>query len=447
MAKCCEYTQDVDKMKVSIEEMKKILNEHCYRWAYIIHDHDVKRNKKDEPILDKEGNTIQRLPHIHVMMDLTTDNDYPIIAKWFKDEPQQIQSSKARGKTGKYAFNNMLSYLLHETPAAQAAGKHRYDEHDVTANFDFLETIEKIRNDVKKAEQKNEKKQSINKVLADICNNKIPKLKIDDYLTEIEQIENKNKIAEAFKIRDRRLLNDRSRNMNTIYITGEPGIGKGVLAEQLAKQYGSVYESGASNDALDGYEGQECIILNEVRGMHFDMADFLKFIEPYSATNARSRYQNKLMIDCKCIILTSVETIEEFYKGLQNKGNYDPIKQLKRRIKTYIKAYENHYLMYRYSTEIGDYDTKNVIILPNETKKWIEKYGYKDKEIFDTVDNAIIDMYKELGIDYKPEIIDMSQDIEEEEDDYIKEQEEYIKEAQRNIQDYIEWKKEQMKES
>ena len=57
--------------------------------------------------------------------------------------------------------------------------------------------------------------------------------------------------------------------MNCIFITGASGTGKSTYAKQIASENKlSVYISSGSNDVLDDYQGQDCIILDDLRPSH-----------------------------------------------------------------------------------------------------------------------------------------------------------------------------------
>ncbi|MGM8259467.1 AAA family ATPase, partial (plasmid) [Clostridium perfringens] len=89
---------------------------------------------------------------------------------------------------------------------------------------------------------------------------------IHDYLTVIEYDKYKKNIDNAFKFRVNKLMQKVERKMDCYFITGRSGTGKTTYAKQLAKEKGySVYISSGSNDVLDSYQGQDCIILDDLR--------------------------------------------------------------------------------------------------------------------------------------------------------------------------------------
>lgn len=95
------------------------------------------------------------------------------------------------------------------------------------------------------------------------------------------------------------------------------------------------FVSSGSNDVLDGYCQQPCIILDDIRPSALGLSDLLKLTDPHTPCSVKSRYKNKY-VNCELIILTSVLKIDEFYHNVFEHEN-EPINQLKRRCKFYIR--------------------------------------------------------------------------------------------------------------
>ncbi|MFT2804469.1 tRNA methyl transferase PRC-barrel domain-containing protein, partial [Candidatus Phytoplasma asteris] len=70
------------------------------------------------------------------------------------------------------------------------------------------------------------------------------------------------------------------RNMECVFITGMSGSGKTTLAKKIAKDKNyQTYISSGSNDVLDDYQGQECIILDDLRSNCLGLTDLLKMLD------------------------------------------------------------------------------------------------------------------------------------------------------------------------
>lgn len=118
--------------------------------------------------------------------------------------------------------------------------------------------------------------------------------------------------------------------MQVIYITGESGTGKTTLAKYLALCTGYDYfVSGSGADLLDGYDKEECIILDDLRGDAFKQNELFKLTDNNTNSSIKSRYQNKDISNCKLMIITSIKQPSKLYDW----SNQDePSKQFARRL-------------------------------------------------------------------------------------------------------------------
>lgn len=346
--KYAEYCQQVEHLPFPLEDLEKILRSRpVSRWAFLLHDKDTYDDGSAKPV------------HVHVMMDLNSDQTPENISKWFDDRPSQIEKAKAT----KYAFETMCSYLIHETPSSD--GKYQYKAENVTANFDFPEYMEEIRHGVKEAKEKR-KKHPIQDVLEDICLDKVPRSKLSDRLSDMDRIKYRRDIESAYNIRDERRARETGRTMNVMYFYGAAGTGKTTWAKEIGKKAGyDIFVSGSSNDPLQGYIGQECVILDDVRGSDWKINDLLKLLDNHTNSMVKSRYSNKYMNDCKLMILTSVESVDDLYRGLKESQS-EPIEQLKRRCTDVMHFTERFVTAYHYNDVSKEYDF--VERVPNPTQ-------------------------------------------------------------------------------
>lgn len=332
-----EYVQQIEHLPFNIEELSRILNDRpIEKWSYLVHD-------KDE---HEDGSL--KSPHVHVEMQLKSNQKPDTVASWFSDKKQYI--NKATGQNKKYMYQNMCLYLIHDVPSAD--GKYKYDVGSVISNFDFALYIENAKKGIEEA-----KKQSdIDEVLIKICNGEISRMKIDDYLSELQQIKYSKRIEEAYKIRDRRLSMKVDRMIEVMYFYGPSETGKTTWAKEVARMNDyTCYVSGASNDMMQSYMGQECIVIDETRGENWQLSDLLKFLDNHTASMAKARYHNKLMTECRLVILTSTQSLDEFFNALQS-GSYEERKQLKRRITTVVEFSDEYLRFYTYNSATGNHE-------------------------------------------------------------------------------------------
>lgn len=128
----------------------------------------------------------------------------------------------------------------------------------------------------------------------------------------------------------------KNRNLEVVYITGQSGSGKTFYAKYLSQKLGFDYfVTGSGDDILDGYDKEECLILDDYRAKTMRFAEFLKMIDNNTNSSVQSRYFNKDLSNCKLIIITSIKPPNELYKitSDDNEDNEEPREQFYRRLK------------------------------------------------------------------------------------------------------------------
>ena len=243
-------------MKMSIDEMKEVINKHSTikDWAYIIHDKDVKT----------DGSPVE--PHIHLYMHFGQSGaTFDTVAKWFKEEKQQINSVKGRKA-------DILKYLTHRN----APDKYQYDESEEVSNFDIDAAI-------KQDEELAQITQKIDDIVFAFAR---------EHITYAQAHKNMQSVKLIIPVGDMKTLEywtkavaqiDRlwkqmclistkgKRNMKIIFIYGTSGSGKSTYAEMYADMmckkmgYRDYARSSASNDIMQDYMGEDVFILDDFR--------------------------------------------------------------------------------------------------------------------------------------------------------------------------------------
>lgn len=376
-----EYEQQIKYLPFDLSELKSILDTRpIARYAYIVHDKDT------------DDNGIQKEPHVHVMLECRTSQKLDTIASWFNDKPERIQ--KGTGGNSKYKYQNMIAYLIHDTDTSR--DKYQYPVEDVVSNFDVNRLLEDAKTSIKVSSRAH----PLEDVLKRICNNEIPRISVGDYISDMDRIRYTREIDRAYVIRDEKLLKEPDREMQAIYIHGNSGTGKTMLAKLIGKQADyDVFVSGSSNDPLQGYIGQECIIFDDIRGSDWKINDLLKILDNHTNSLAKSRYSNKMLIDCKMMILTSVQSIEELYNNL-SQSETEPIEQLKRRCGTLIeldKQFANYY-QYDETTKEYKFTVKTLNPIPSL------EYMSRNKEQTEYIANLVKDAALANGVDIEDQL-------------------------------------------
>lgn len=309
-----EVLFDMDKLSEILKTKSHVIN----NYAYIIHDKDL-YTKADESRNPKHKAGEFKPAHIHLVLkfERSQPQKTKYICKWFNLVENFV--SKING-----SFEDAVLYLAH----INAPDKAQYDVKNITANFDVQSVIAN-------ADSKDKLSSIVDRILSGEIREYNKTTEIDTkllvYPDSLRVIEN------AFKVRAEYLQNTQSERKTTcIYICGQAGAGKTTLAKKIADTHNMDYfVSSGSNDVLDGYCQQPCLILDDIRPSALGLSDLLKLLDPHTACSIKSRYKNKY-VNCSLIILTSVLKIDEFYHNVFEHED-EPINQLKRRCKFYIK--------------------------------------------------------------------------------------------------------------
>lgn len=380
-----EYVQRLDYLPFPLSELDSRLNSRPIReWSWIVHDKDTYEDGTLKP------------PHIHVEMKFNTDQGVDNVCKWFDDKPERIERGKSDNKS--FMWENMNMYIIHDTKTAIEGEKYPYPIEEVHSNFDYESLIEKARQGIKEAKEKR-KSHPLAEVLQKICNNEIPKIKISEYVTDLDRIKFQRDINAAYAIRDEKLAREVDRDMDIMYFYGPTGVGKSSVAKYFARQMKyDIFICGSGNDPFQGYIGQECIIYNDIRGDEWTYSDLLRMLDPYNNSLVRRRYSNVSLNDCKLMILTAPYDVPTLYNNLK-KGSDDPADQLYRRLRTEIKFTKELMTSYRYSEGEGEYLFDEEQVNPF----LFMEFTVKNESYVDNMFNMASDMAKKKGFTFPRE--------------------------------------------
>lgn len=349
-----EFVQQTQYLRVDeIEAMlkKNVELKKIKKYAYIIHDKDENENKEAVE------------PHMHCILKLSYVTRLSTIKTWFNCEDNKLQLIKGSWVTA-------CRYLTHMNHPE----KYQYPAKDVMCNFNYEEEVnlEKIKGRKRKYPRL---PNAIRKKLDKIVNGKICLQDYFMHFTREEFYEFRGEIENAVKLYHLKNNHERrvkeQKKCNHLYMHGKSGIGKTTIAKHIAQQrFGeSYFITGSSNDPLDGYQDQKCIILDDLRPKDIEFSNYLKLMDPYNISSYNSRYRNKL--DCsEYKIVTSPLSPRTFFEKMK-KDVHEDIKQFLRRHETYLEV----------------------------TKEYLKYYGYdEDKEELLHVTDKPNTVYKEIDL-------------------------------------------------
>lgn len=316
--KYCDY-KDIGTLVNHIETVIKPT-----RYAAILHDKDV--GEEDELIA----------PHFHAVFEFKHARSMNEVAKLLNDKPERIEKWDKR-------VGNAYAYLIHDTEKAREEGKFLYEFNEVKSNFNFEEEMTRV------VEEVNRKKNMGDRALLNgILEGKIPaeqaKYQLSGY--DFTRLEKKiESVAREYYKRKaeqwKQKMKDEGKEVQVIWIYGEAGKGKTRLSRDYASKMTERYFiSGSGRDPFQKYNGEEVMILDELRPHTFDYSDLLKIFDPtnFDAMGA-SRYYDK-PLTAETIIVNSPYNPKAFYDKIHEKRmddkEIDSFEQIRRRLATVI---------------------------------------------------------------------------------------------------------------
>ena len=329
------------------------------KWAYILHDKD-----KDTT------------PHFHIYVNFgDTGVESSEVAKWFGIQESQIEKVKGRA-------SDMLLYLIHGNDSQQH--KYQYSPDEVVANFNFKSAITEA------------------KILGNFDKySYAQQLRYIKTQPKDEQVKLYKKLKDYWKLHCEYLTLNPDRNIDVMFITGKAGSGKTYYAKKFLEKLDYDFAiSSSSNDPFQDYQGQDAIILDDVRDTVFEFQDLLKMLDNNTASSFKSRFANKVF-NGKMIVLTSSvplhywyrsasSNMPSWYKQVRTSGKED-FTQLCRRISCYVQVSEDTVTVYNELDNDGK-PIGRASVYVNEVKNL--KKQKKDKFDFNKVFDSFCEKQK-----------------------------------------------------
>lgn len=323
--------------------------------------------------------------HFHLYVKMVNARTFDDIARQCNVKKQYLQKIEKN-------WDSALAYAFHLTDSAKDDGKYRYDESAVIRSKDV--DVSAIFEKHKDYEEKKMKNEELKKLILQYGECEISKrdllssMSADDY--------NRNALL-IKRMREYRQLKVRDRDMQVIFISGESGSGKTTLAKYFAKIQGLDYfVSGSGKDVLDGYDKEECIILDDLRADAFTKAELFKLTDNNTNSSVKSRYQNKDISYCKLMIITSIKTPHSLYNWTDITDKDETFKQFSRRLNNTFLYITNNGDIWECKYEDNEKPLKGVLK---------NKAPFTMQEVF-----AVLGIEKRVGEDLFKEIYKLVRD-------------------------------------
>lgn len=288
------------------------------RYAYICHDKDnYTKEDEDKNPTHKQGTLKPK--HWHIVIETAKNaTEIKTIAKWFNIPTNFIDCPKGQG-----AFLDCVEYLTHEAEKQQELGKHKYEDTEVIANFDFRDELDKrLERKLKYGGDLDIKSRMRLDVLMNgktliQCQEENPLL----YSADMEKLK---------KLRLEYIANMQPpKTRINYYISGRGGLGKGLCSRALARTLMPHIKNddelffivGADNSTFEGYDGQPIIIWDDMRA--FDLLKTLgsrgnvfRVFDTHPTKQRQNIKYGSINLCNQINIVNSVQPIVEFLDGL-----------------------------------------------------------------------------------------------------------------------------------
>lgn len=340
-------------------------------WAYILHDRDTYTAKdfksKYKP---PKGTAVgdKKPAHWHIVIFCKSRKTIAAVAKALGVPPQYVEGKPPS------AFLPLCKYLTHEDPAQ--ADKETYDRSEVITNVPDL--WEQVDEDAKHRAQK--KKVNVDEVSALVAQGKMTLAEVREKYLHLYV--KRGMLAHLTKLRGDYLqyapLPPRIVN---ILVYGDAGTGKDLITNRVPRDLKfSVFKIGGDNVGFDGYDGQDCIVWDDMRAATIIHAcgsrgNVFRMFAPYKQPDeghpsVNVKYGRTYPIQ-QLNIVTAATTPDDFLSGLA--GTYtdrfgrpqmaEDESQAYRRFQIIIKVEKGQYTIYlnkgffNGTREFFDYDT------------------------------------------------------------------------------------------
>lgn len=337
-----EVCQDLDAFDIIPDFDKCAESTGAVQYMWKVHDHDV-YGEDDRKVLQAKGLDISKYPlgapkndHVHIYLRFKNPVTLPKIAKAFGVPKQNVQLWK-----GANAWGNAVSYLVHRTPGAE--NKYQYDPATVHANFDYVQALAEVTENVAVANARKSKSEIEDKFEEFRTLYALGKFSFKELKRRLASDPGIMKLA-AKKKREldalHELVDDQeaqkfydtfTQSYRVIWLYGDTGSGKSLAAKYMAKQFAkkrfpdeppldnSYQILGSSRGPFEQYSASvHCVILDDFRpSKSFSLDDLFRNLDPHKEgeTFLPGRYYDRKLAAGIVIITSSYDPAEFGYRA------------------------------------------------------------------------------------------------------------------------------------
>lgn len=346
-----EYPSTGQTLITTEQVEKAVAKKGVKQYAWILHDKDVYTAAE----VAKNPALVQgspKAPHVHVVIQRSSFSTIAQVARAFGVPPQCVERKPPS------SFLDLVEYLTHENSKQQQAGKHLYDDSEVHASkgWDWRSDLEEHKEDrlekgLSKSLKRRKKEAALNITLG--------KWDLDDVHDNDPELWSMDGVMKHLKALRADWLTRQTPpgQVLNIYISGDGGTGKDVMATVLARCFNPgakrpYFGLGGENVSFEHYDGEEVIIWEDFRAYQMlevcrkDRGLLFRILGPY-----RDSFK-KLIVNVKgsntqllnrINIITGPDDYKTFLDGLA--GEYTAYS--KETGQTYRRTSENKAQSYR----------------------------------------------------------------------------------------------------
>lgn len=319
----------------------------------IVHNQDVQYDENGDPVYKNGQRVLDLAPvHFHLLIHFSK----AVTVNYVSAMTGIIQSELEKGKVrGRYAFSSAMAYLIH----ALEPKKHQYEPSEVlngrfnntvsNENGLYLDYYKGHHDEWENRRATVEKKRrnlDFDKVYEDVL---LGKYSHDDLVGGPIDLfkmygEHKKQLDEARSAYlDRKFIlynkgvDNGTIKIQTLFIFGQAGHGKTKLAKSVAAglinlSHGEwrAFQPG-SQHPFDEYDGEEIIILDDIRANALNATDWLHLVDPHNNGVMTARYHDAKPMP-RLLIITTTTPAHEFFAYTKGLGADEPLDQFLRRI-------------------------------------------------------------------------------------------------------------------
>lgn len=310
-----------------------------YMW--LVHDHDT-YSEEDLKALESKGLDMTQYhlgdpkkDHVHVFLRFKSPTTLPKIAKTFGVPKQYVTLWR-----GPNVWGNAISYLTHRTLGA--VGKYQYDPSDVHANFDYVQKLADVTQQVAVANSRLSKTEAKNKLehLEDLY--KTGQVSFAEFKRQVASdpmilglaAKKKRELDAMHELVDDqeigKFFDTFKQSQRVIWLYGDTGCGKSLTAKYIAKHFAkkrfpdeppldnSYQVLGSSRGPFEQYLASvHCIVLDDFRpSAAYTIDDLFRNLDPHhdGPTSLPGRFHDRKLAAGIIIITSSYDPAEFSYR-------------------------------------------------------------------------------------------------------------------------------------